>query len=213
MIKRILITLYRLLAAALCLYGQLGAFGVINGRVTNWDAACFFTNLSNILCLVTWVVLIIRPNGFAKLHGMAAQAILLTMVVFHAVLTSFNFTIVTRAQFNNHVVHTFVPLLMIIDFLFLRRRSKLRWYAPLIWTAAPLAYGVFALLMPTLERQFFRGMTRYPYFFLNPSQSWFLRAPQGYEGVLLNCGVLLVAYIAAGYAMYGVYMLVRRLHK
>ena len=211
--KRIALTVYRLLAAGLCLYGQIGSFGVMYGRITNWDAVCYFTNLSNILCLVTWVLLIFRPRGFARLHGMAAQAILLTMVVYHAVLSSFDFTIVTRAQFNNHVVHTFVPLLMIADFLFLRRRNHLRWYVPLTWTAAPFVYVIFALLMPTLERQFFRGMTRYPYFFLNPYQGWFIKAPQGYAGVALNCAVLLAAYIASGYLMYAVYTLVRRLRK
>jgi len=203
--------LYRLLAAALCLYGQWGAFGVMYGHITNWNAICYFTNLSNLLCLAAWVLLIIRPEGFPRLHGMAAQAILLTMVVYHTVLSSFDFTIATRAQFNNHVVHTFVPLLMIVDFLFLRKRDQLRWYSPFSWTIAPLVYFVFALLMPTLEEHFFPRMTRFPYFFLSPYQGWLLRAPQGYAGVFLNCAIIFVAYVAAGYVMYGIYGLVCRM--
>lgn len=211
--KHIPIRLYRIAAAALCLYGVLGTLGLIAGSAVNWDALSFFTTQSNILCLVTWVLLIIRPRGFARLHGLTAQAILLTMVVYHAVLTSFDFTIATRAQFNNHVIHTFVPLLMIVDFLFLRRRSRLRPTAPLTWTAAPLVYMGFALVLPVLEAHVFPGMTRYPYFFLNPHQGWFLSAPQGYAGVFLNCAVIFAAYVIAGYVMYGVYTLMCRLRR
>ena len=203
---------YRLLGAMLCLYGQLGSFGILSGRI-NWDAACYFTNLSNILCLITWLLLLWKPTGFARLHGLTAQAILLTMIVYHSLLSGFDFRLQTIAQFNNHTVHTFVPLLMVADFLFLRRRAKMHWYTPFVWVLAPVVYLGFVLLMPSLEANYFPGMTRYPYFFVNPMSGWLLPAPQGSTGLFLNCIVIAIAYIGAGYIMSGLHTLVGRIRQ
>ena len=200
---------YRLLAALLCLYGQLVSFGILSGRF-NGDAACYFTNLSNILCLVTWLLLLWKPTGFGRLHGLTAQAILLTMIVYHTVLSGFDFRLHSISQFNNHTVHTFVPLLMVTDFLFLRRRVRMRWYTPFVWVLAPVVYLGFVLLMPTLEASLFPGMTKYPYFFVNPMSGWLLPAPQGSIGVFANCLVIAAAYIGTGYIMSGLHALVGR---
>lgn len=200
------LTLFRLLAAMLCLYGQLNSFALLDKRpAVNWDALCYFTNLSNILCLVTWVLLLRKPEGFIRLHGMAAQAILLTMVVYHSLLSGFDFRLNTVSQFNNHVVHTFVPLMMVADFLFLRKREPISEYSPFIWVMAPVVYLGFVMLMPVLEKNVFPGMTKYPYFFVNPGSGWLLPSPQGTAGIVLNCMVIAVAYITAGFGMYGAY--------
>lgn len=203
---------YRLLALMLCLYGQLGAFGVLSGRL-NPGSASYFTHLSNCLCCITWVLLIWKPTGFARLHGFAAQAILLTMFVYHALLSHFDFRINSIAQFNDHVVHTFVPLLMVTDYLFLRRRAKLRWYTPFLWTLAPLGYCLYIHLMPLLKSTIYPSGVRYPYFFVDPSKGWLLPAPQGTVGLLLNYALIACMYIIAGYGMCGVHQAVTRLKR
>lgn len=213
---RLFIRLYRVIAALMCLVGLGIQFGVLEGR---FDAYLlnYFTVLSNIVCLCVWVVLIARPRLSPLIHGVAAQGILLTMAVYHFMLSGL-FTMgdggLNLFQVANILLHYVCPTLMILDLLLLAERQPLRLSAPWVWTAFPILYLVYV---------FARGATgipiapgggsAYPYFFLDPGAAGLTGNPQGFGGVAIWVAILYAAYVAVGYGMRGLYLLCGRLHK
>lgn len=114
--------IYRLLAALLCLIGLGIQFGLQEGR---FDAYLlnYFTVQSNLVCLALWVALVIRPTLSPTVRGVAAQGILLTMTVFHFLLSGGSFVMgdsgLNLFQIANLLLHYVCPTLMILDFLLL----------------------------------------------------------------------------------------------
>lgn len=211
--KKCLLSGYRLLGLLLCLFGLAIQLGVFSGRL-NPGTLIFFTIQSNIVCAVLWISLLIRPQLPAVWHGVAAQGILLTMVVYHFLLAggSFSMSSFTGSLYGvaNLLVHYVVPTMMIVDFLILAPRQHLSRNAPLYWAIFPLAYFGFAMLHGATGRPVYEGATTsYPYFFIDPEGPGLLANPQGFGGVILYAVVICAIYIAAGYVMRAVYLLIR----
>ena len=208
--------LYRAVAALLCLAGLCIQFGVLEGTFSAY-LLHYFTVLSNIACLIVWVVLIARPKLSPVWHGIAAQGILLTMAVYHFMLSGL-FTMgdggMNLYQVANLLLHYVCPTLMILDFLLLARRQPLRLSAPWVWTAFPIAYLVFVFIRGATGLPIAPGDgSAYPYFFLDPGAAGLTGNPQGFGGVAIWVVILFAAYVAAGYAMRGLYLLCGRLQK
>lgn len=213
--KSILITVYRAVALGLCLFGLAIQLGLFSGRL-NPGTLIFFTIQSNIICAALWVALLIRPTLPAVWHGVAAQGILLTMVVYHFLLAggSFSMSSFTGSLYGvaNLLVHYVVPTMMIVDFLILTPRQHLSRYAPLYWAIFPLAYFGFAMIHGATGRPIYEGATTsYPYFFIDPKGPGLIANPQGFGGVILYALVICAVYIAAGYVMRTAYLLIRPL--
>lgn len=212
--RRFFTPLYRAIALALCLLGLAIQLGLFSGFF-NAGALIFFTIQSNIVCAAVWIALLIRPQLPAVWHGLAAQGILLTMVVYHFLLAggSFSMSAFTGSLygFANLLVHYIVPTMMIADFLVIAGRQKLSRLAPVWWAAFPLAYFGFAMLHGATGRPIMEGAaTAYPYFFIDPAAPGLFASHQGFGGVILNAAVICLVYIAAGYVMRAVYLLLRR---
>ena len=207
---------YRAIAAALCLMGLGIQFGVHLGQF-NAYLLNYFTVLSNIVCLLVWLALLIKPRLSPMIHGVATQGILLTMTVYHFMLSG-AFTMgdggMNLFQVANILLHYLCPTLMILDFLFLAERQPLRSSAPWVWAIFPVVYLVFVFLrgatgIPIAPE----GGSAYPYFFLDPGAAGFTGDPQGFSGVAIWVVVLFAAYVLAGYAMRGLYLLAGKLRQ
>ena len=212
--KQIIVTTYRVLALFLCLLGLAIQLGLFSGTF-NLGTLIFFTIQSNIVCAALWIALLIRPKLPTVWHGVAAQGILLTMVVYHFLLAGGTFSMSSFTGslygFANLLVHYVVPTMMIADFLSLSDRQPLSRLAPVWWAAFPLAYFVFAMIHGATGRPIYAGAaTSYPYFFIDPNGPGFFANPQGFGGVILYALVICAVYSAAGYLMRGAYLLLHR---
>lgn len=209
--KKVLITLYRVLALALCLVGLAIQLGLFSGT-PNPGTLIFFTIQSNIVCAAMWIALLIRPRLPAVWHGVAAQGILLTMVVYHFLLAggTFSMSSFTGSLYGvaNLLVHYVVPTMMIDDFLVLSDRQPLSSLAPVWWAVFPLAYFGFAMIHGATGRPVYEGATTsYPYFFIDPKGPGLFANPQGFGGVIIYALVICALYIAAGYVIRSAYLL------
>ena len=201
---------YRCVAALMCLVGLAIQFGVLQGQF-NAYLLNYFTVLSNIVCLATWIMLLAKPRFSPLWHGIAAQGILLTMTVYHFLLSG-QFTMgdggMNLFQLANILLHYLCPTLMILDFLFLADRQRLKLSAPWVWTAFPILYLVFVFIRGATGIPIAPGGgSAYPYFFLDPGAAGLTGNPQGFGGVAIWVIILYTAYVAAGYVMRALYLL------
>ena len=208
--------IYRAAAALMCLIGLGIQFGVHQGQF-NAYLLNYFTVLSNIVCLGMWIALLIKPRLSPLMHGIAAQAILLTMTVYHFMLAG-QFTMgdggMNLFQIANILLHYICPTLMILDLLFLAERQALKASAPWVWAAFPVMYLVFVFIRGATGIPIAPGGgSAYPYFFLDPGAAGFTGNPQGFGGVAIWVVILFIAYVLAGYVMRGLYLLAGGLRK
>ncbi|MEU9960491.1 Pr6Pr family membrane protein [Streptomyces sp. NPDC050982] len=83
---------------------------------------------------------------------------------------------------TNHLLHTAVPVMAVLDWFLLTRPGPLRLHTAVAWLVLPAAYLAFTLARPNTQ-------ARYPYPFLDVSQ-------HGYVEVLGNATVLGLACYA-----------------
>ena len=201
-------------------YCTLGFVGVIaclgvfdNVNALRWDFYVHFTNLSNFLCLGVMLTALIqtvrrRGDGFVRavpiLKFIAMLGILLTFLVFNLVLAGAEGR---DPQANwrvaSLVFHVVLPVMFVADWFLFYERGKCKWYYPVASIGFPLAYVIFLLiqaiilkfdtsiLIPTTTTPLI-----YPYFFVNLDT-------QGVPGVLMWIGILSAAFVAVGFAFFG----------
>ena len=99
--------------------------------------------------------------------------------------------------------HVLLPIMYIADWFLFRERRKSKWYYPIASIGFPIAYVIFLLiqaiilkfdssiLIPTTTTPLI-----YPYFFVNLET-------QGVDGVLMWIAILSAAFVAVGFAFFG----------
>ncbi|RNI25087.1 Pr6Pr family membrane protein [Flexivirga caeni] len=146
----------------------------------------YFTIQSNVIVavvLATATVIRLRgaaPGWLDQLRGAATVYISITGVVYALLLS--NVDVNTPLPWANVVLHYFVPVATVVDWLvdLPERVIELRW--ALVWLAYPLAYLAYTLLRGQL-------VDWYPYPFLDPR-------PHGYGHVaVMSCCVALAAAV------------------
>lgn len=202
------------------IYTTLGFVGIVaclgifdNINTLRWDFYVHFTNLSNFLCSGIMLAELIqtakkKEDSYVstapvmKFIGMIG--ILLTFLVFNIMLAGAEGR---DPQANWRVgslcFHVVLPIMYIADWFLFYERKKCKWYYPLVSIAFPLAYVAFLLiqaiilkfdssiLIPTTNTPLI-----YPYFFVNLDT-------QGVSGVLMWICFLSVAFVAVGFAFFG----------
>ena len=189
---------------------SLGIFDNINE--IRWDFYVHFTNISNFFCIGVMLASLIQTAKkkedsyvtvapILKFIGMLG--ILLTFLVFNIMLAG-----ARDPQLNwrvgSLVFHVVLPIMYIADWFLFYERKNVKWYYPIASIGFPLAYVTFLLiqavilkfdssiLIPTTETPLI-----YPYFFVNLDT-------QGTTGVLMWIGILSAAFVALGFAFYGI---------
>ncbi len=169
--------IFRICAAAFALFGWLWAMDCFTGSF-DFGRLMKFTHQSNVLAIVMFIVLVIltcrnkKNNGVVYLplfQLVCVVSLLLTMVVYWALLASTESNIY---NFGNFAVHLFNPLLVIIDYMLFMVPGKIKYR----YVYLTLLYPVFYLLLTTAAG--FAGYIyqlndtdglpeHFPYFFLD----------------------------------------------
>ncbi|QYM75050.1 Pr6Pr family membrane protein [Leucobacter luti] len=205
---------FRVISLALILTGLIRITGVFTAEPT-WGALRYYTVLSNLLCLVWVVLLIVRtlrditetgPRGLstpsARWSGTVMMAITVTFLVYLIVLVPATFQQegdYVPFSLTDNLIHIITPILLILDWLLFVPKGRLRWTDPLLWTLLPYAYLVYAISYGTSGGEFAGGVN-YAYPFLD-------FARHGVGGVALWIVVLTIALVGVGY----VYIVLDRL--
>ena len=177
-----------------------------------WDFYVYFTNLSNFLCLGVMFAALIqtikrKEDGFVKtaplLKFIGMLGILLTFLVFNIILAG---AADRDPQLNWRIgsltFHVILPIMYIADWFLFYERKQCKWYYPIASASFPLVYAIFLLIHAAILNFDTSILTPngkgliYPYFFVNLET-------QGVGGVLMWIGIIAAAFIAIGFAFYG----------
>ena len=210
-----------------CTLGFVGCVACIgifdNINVIRWDFYVHFTNLSNFLCIGVMLAALIQTakkkedsyvTAAPLLKFIGMLGILLTFLVFNIMLAGAEGRDPqANWRIGSLAFHVVLPVLYIADWFLFRQRQKCRWYYPVASIGFPLAYVVFLLiqamilrfdssiLIPTTTTPLI-----YPYFFVNIDT-------QGIPGVLMWIGILSAAFVAVGFAFFGLDKLGKKKYK
>ena len=159
----------------------------------------YFTNLSNLLCLIYFTVLVIlmitkklkRNNTYYIVKGMVTMSITLTMVVYNLLLSSSDgLGVFTNHQLECNLVHIVVPLLVIFDYIFFAEKGHLKKEYPFIWSTVLIAYELFVIIYSSLGGTFIGGI-KVPYVYMDVEKYGLFR-------VLINVFVVYIFFIGFG---------------
>ena len=206
--------IFQTIYCTLGLVGCIACLGIFdNIKMIRWDFYVHFTNISNYFCLGIMIACLVQTikkkedsyvNAAPLLKFIGMLGILLTFLVFNIMLAGAEGR---NPQANWRVgsllFHVLLPIMYIADWFLFYERKQSKWYYPIASIGFPLAYVVFLLiqaiilgfntsiLIPTTTTPLI-----YPYFFVNIDT-------QGVGGVLMWIAILSVAFVAMGFAFYG----------
>jgi hypothetical protein len=147
----------------------------------------FFTILSNILVAVCFTVLALKPR-FGSSDFFSRAGVLSAVTVYIAIVGTV-YQLVLRPLWDpqglqkmvDELLHSFTPLYFLLFWLLYVPKLTLQWQNIFPWLLFPLCYLIIILLRGAVADY-------YPYPFVNVAQL-------GYGKVLLNCGIMLMAFL------------------
>lgn len=197
--------IYRVIACTVILTGIIRNSDVLTGS-PDWSTPLFYTMISNVICLVWMLLLVIRTvrdlerqdtrgtsTPSARWSGTMMMAITVTMLIYLIVLVPTRFAQGDGDIFSltDNLIHIVTPCLLIIDWLLFIPKGVFRWVDPLLWTLIPYAYLAFGFVFGALGGEFTPGQ-KYPYPFMNVDKL-------GLGGVALWIVALSAALVAVGF--------------
>ena len=213
--------IYQTIYCTLGLVGIIASLGIFDDfRNIRWDFYVHFTNISNFLCIGVMLASLIQTakkkedsyvSTAPMLKFIGMLGILLTFLVFNIMLAGAEGR---DPQLNWRIgsltFHVILPIMYIADWFLFYERKQTKWYYPVASIAFPLGY-VFFLLIQAVILKFDSSILIpttstpliYPYFFVNLDT-------QGVPGVLMWIGILSAAFVAVGFAFFGIDKLSRK---
>ena len=194
--------------------GIVSTFGIFDDITSfRWDFYVHFTNISNFLCIGIMFAALVqtakkKEDSFVTtaplLKFIGMLGILLTFLVFNIMLAGApGRDPQANWRIGSILAHVVLPIMYIADWFLFYERKKCKWYYPIASIGFPLAYVIFLLiqavilnfdssiLIPTTTTPLI-----YPYFFVNLET-------QGIDGVLMWIAILSAAFVAVGFAFFG----------
>lgn len=191
--------------AIIAILASLGLFEM----TYRWDFYVHFTNLSNYLCAIM-MFLELRDTAKKKEDSyvntlpatkfMALLGILLTFIIY-------NFVLAQRIDIKDSFVvasvtlHIILPLMFTADYILFYEHGKIKWSYPILSALFPLLYVAFIYIHAAIRNFdssiYYPGRKDpfiYPYFFLNLDKL-------GVTGVVKNCVLITICFIAFGYIL------------
>lgn len=210
----------RILYIIIGVTGLLLHSGYFSGNLRT-NMFIYYTNLSNLLCILLFAVLTIRTamgrsnKKLQSFKGMCTLAILVTFLIYHFILrplilrdpSSLSGAAAELGNVwtpNNILVHYILPLATLLDWLVFDEKGAYRWPDLLKWIAAPAGYCLFALVRAPLGGVIQGTQSRYPYPFLDVDLL-------GWPTALLNITVLLICFMVLACLYLGLDVLLGRL--
>ncbi len=206
--------IYQTVYCTLGIVGCIASLGIFdNINLIRWDFYVHFTNISNYFCLGVMIAALIQTakkkgDGYVStapiLKFIGMLGILLTFLVFNIMLAGAEGRDPqANWRIGSLLAHVVLPVMYIADWFLFYERKKTKWYYPVISAAFPLAYVAFLLIQaiilkfdPSILIPTTTTPLIYPYFFVNLDT-------QGVFGVLMWIGILSAAFIAVGFAFFG----------
>ena len=206
--------IFQTIYCTLGLVGTIASLGIFdNINAIRWDFYVHFTNISNFFCLGIMFTALFqtirkKEDRYVKAASMlkfiGILGILLTFLVFNIMLAGAEGRDPqANWRIGSLLFHVLLPIMYIADWFLFYERKQCKWYYPIASIGFPLAYVIFLLiqaiilgfdssiLIPTTTTPLI-----YPYFFVNIET-------QGVPGVLMWIAILSVAFVAIGFAFYG----------
>ncbi len=168
----------------------------------------YYTILSNLFCLLYFlaagiaVVQAIKKDGVRgestwAIHakGAVIMAITVTLLIYWFILVGAGFEMAEgTSPLANLIVHLFVPVLSILDWVVFDPKGRLNRLDPFKWLIIPLCYYIFTVIAAKLGMTFYDG-SHYPYFFIDSDVL-------GWGTVMLSVLGLTAAFLAIGYIVF-----------
>ena len=185
---------YRILlviVAAIALYLNFNLFGV--------KGLLYFTNLSNLLCLIYFTILIVltllkkvnRNDTYYIIKGMITMAITIKMFMYNLVLSGDDgMGAFTGHQLECNLVHLIVPLMVILDYIIFGEKGNLKKEYPIIWSLILIIYQLFVIIYVALGGTFMDNLT-YPYFYMDINE-------YGTLGIMFNLLIIYIFFVGYG---------------
>lgn len=148
----------------------------------------YFTILTNILVALSFSILLFTPHSvwgrfFSKTQTLTAITVYITIVgIVYNTILRFTWNPQGLQRVVDELLHLVIPCYFIIYWIFFVVKSDLHWRHIFRWLTYPFVYLVFILFRGALSNY-------YPYPFLDVNHL-------SYARVGLNCGGLLIAFLA-----------------
>ena len=153
----------------------------------------YYTLQSNLWCFVAFLVFTVlefrkkryKTDIYYMIKGAIIMEILITAVIYRIALAPTGFSMdplresIVGKQFANFLVHTFSPLLVIVDYFLFDEKGNFKYFYPFMWLILPLNYIVYVYTYSSMGGKFYSigGSRQFAYFFLDYEKI-------GYMGVL-----------------------------
>ncbi|UGT56701.1 Pr6Pr family membrane protein [Nocardia asteroides] len=183
-------------------FAVLGLVALLWIPLRNMDSATFsltnflsyFTIESNILAVIVLAVggvLAPQSERWQIVRGAVTLYMLITMVVYAVLLA--NIDVMLTDKWINDVMHRYLPLVLVLDWLLVAMPRRLRVSPALIgqWLIFPLVYGIYTLIRGPIADW-------YPYPFIDPRGQGYLSMALGLVVLTLVFAVLAVAMASLG---------------
>ncbi len=172
---------------------SLASFGEFFSTTVTWIS--FFTNITNVLIVVMAVSLLF---GNGRLHQWFSSPIVQSALCLYIFFVGFTYWLLLgdpssieglNRWIPEILTHTLSPILGVVYWIRVIPWGHLKWRYAVIWLAYPIAYLVYWLIRGPIVND-------YPYFFIDVNS-------QGYAGVAMWSGALIVMFIIGGTIMWG----------
>lgn len=208
--NRLLALIFRIIFLFGCGIGLYLNSGIPNGKLAPY-MLIFYTIQSNVLCFIFFSILIIKGCLSLKLEGISGTTVFLphfkgavtmtiaiTFVIYHFILVP-QFLLASSDynlfSWQNVLVHYFVPIMVILDWLIFDEKLRFRWFEPILWLAIPITYFIFILLRAKLGGVIAVVQSQYPYSFIDVDIL-------GWISVFKNVSILIIGFLFLGYVIY-----------
>lgn len=176
-----------------CLSLMLGIFFNLNQTTSRKALLSYYTLQNNIICLIAFLIFLVfeiikkqyKNDMYYLLKGALVVAIAITAIIYHIALAPGGFEMdrliksINNKVLANFLVHTFSPILVILDYVIFDEKGHLKFFYPFIWLIQPLNYVVYVYTYSSLGGTFYGigGSKQFAYFFLDYTKL-------GYTGVV-----------------------------
>lgn len=204
--NKYLILIYRVVLVLLCFWGLITSVKY-DGVWVIKDQIRYYTIISNLLILVFFIYLIIKmlrnfDNPFnlsIKIKGIVTMAITITFLVFalliSPILGETSQGAYDVASLSNILVHYIVPIMVVLDYIFMDDKGYIKKTDPLLWIVIPFVYFVICLISAASGYIFTYSNSKYPYDFIDIDK-------YGVGIVSRNVLLLVIVFLILGYIVY-----------
>ncbi|MDF2985117.1 MAG: hypothetical protein K0R50_627 [Eubacterium sp.] len=209
--NRLFALIFRILLLVGCGIGLYLNSGLPSGKPAPY-MLIFYTIQSNALCFIFFSLLTVKTFMDLKSIGIKGSTVFLphfkgavtmtiavTFIIYHFVLVpkylnapNSNYSLL---NWQNVLVHYFVPLAAITDWLVFDEKFYFRWFDPIFWLLLPITYFIFILIRAKLGGIIEIVKSPYPYFFIDVELLGWLK-------VIKNAGLLMFGFLVLGYILY-----------